>query len=160
MFDGDVDLAAGAVAVVQRSTQTAETFEAVASTVSRTFSNNETVATIEFNSHVRNSANVLVDGNYQVTLIADLITQDGVPMSEDMVFGDVESDQFYNFYGDADGDRDVDNVDFSFFLQTYFKQVGDSSYNPIMDYDADDDVDNVDFSFFLGRYFKQLLFEL
>ena len=160
VFDGEVVLADGAVTVVQRSTQTEAAFETVATSVSTQFSNNQTVATIEFDSHLRNSENVLVDGNYQLTLTANLVTQDGVPMSEDFVFGDVETDQFYSFYGDADGDRDVDNVDFSFFLQTYFKQLGNSSYNPIMDYDADGDVDNVDFSFFLGRYFKQLLFEL
>ena len=158
VFDGDVDLAAGAVTVVQRSTQTAATFETVATTVSRQFANNQTVATIEFDSHVRNTDNVLVDGNYQLTLAKDLVTQDGVPMSEDYVFGNVESDDFYVFYGDADGDRDVDNVDFSFFIQTYFRRLGAAAFNATLDYDADDDVDNVDFSFFLGRYFQTMPF--
>ena len=158
VFDGEVDLADGAVNVVQRSTQTGETFEVVATSVSQEFANGQTTATIEFDSHVRNDDNALVDGNYQLTLTADLVTQDGVPMSEDFVFGDVETDQFYSFYGDADGDRDVDNVDFSFFIQTYFKQLGNATFNSAMDYDADDDVDNVDFSFFLGRYFKTMSF--
>ena len=159
VFDGDVDLANGAVTVVQRSTQTGVTFETVATTVSREFSNNQTVATIEFDSHLRNSDNALVDGNYQITLDAGLVTKNGIPMSEDFVFGDEEEDGFYTFYGDGDGDRDVDNVDFSIFLRTYFKSaVGDPTFDPAMDFDADGDVDNVDFSSFLERYFQSLSF--
>ena len=68
VFDGDVDLAAGAVSLVQRSTQTAATFEAVTSNVSTQLVNNQTIATIQFTSHVRNADGALVDGNYQLTL--------------------------------------------------------------------------------------------
>ena len=100
----------------------------------------------------------LVDGNYELRLNGSLVTQGGVPLSDNFVFGDNEADGFYSFYGDADGDRDVDNVDFSFFLLTYFRTAGLPNFSPVMDFEADGDVDNVDFSFFLGRYFQILPF--
>ena len=161
VFDGDVDVANNAVSVTQRSNSTGATNQAVSASVFTVYdaTDNQTVATIQFDSHVRNGDNMLDDGNYQLTLSASGVTQNGVPMSENYVYGNVESDNFYSFYGDADGDRDVDNVDFSVFVQTYFKRENiDSGYNAIMDYDADGDVDNVDFSFFLGRYFKTMPF--
>ena len=161
VFDGDVDVANNAVSVVQRSNLTGVTNQSVSASVFTMYdeTDDQTVATVQFDSHVRNGDNMLDDGNYQLTLSASGVTQNGVPMSENYVYGDEESDNFYSFYGDADGDRDVDNVDFSVFVQTYFKRLNiNADYNPIMDYDADGDVDNVDFSFFLGRYFKTMSF--
>ena len=157
-FDSEVTLAPGAVSVIQRSTRTEETFETVTVNVTQELVGSQTVATILFNSQVRNIDGILNDGNYQLTLDASLVTSNGVPMSGDYVLGDTEADGFYTLYGDVDGDRDVDNVDFSFFLQTYFRLAADSSFNEALDYDADGDVDNVDFSFFLGRYFRTLPF--
>ena len=161
VFGGEVNVANGAVSILQRSDASAPTNQDVASTVISVYfpASDQTVSTIQFDSHVRNTDNVLLDGNYQLTLNSSLVTSNGVTMAEDYVYGDQQSDGFYSFYGDADGDRDVDNVDFSFFLQTYFKRLDvDNAFNPIMDYDADGDVDNVDFSFFLGRYFKTIPF--
>ena len=161
VFDGEVNVADGAVSILQRSDASAPTNQAVTSNAISVYfpDSDQTVSTIQFDSHVRNSDNALVDGNYQLTVDSSLVTRGGVPMAEDYVYGDQQADGFYSFFGDADGDRDVDNVDFSIFLQTYFKRLNvDSEYNPIMDYDADGDVDNVDFSFFLGRYFKTITF--
>ncbi|MDB4766051.1 M12 family metallo-peptidase [bacterium] len=161
IFDGEVDVASEAVSVVQRSNLSGPTNQPVAASVFTRFDavEDQTVATIQFDSQVRNSENILNDGNYVLTLNASGLTRNGVAMSEDFVFGDQESDGFYTLYGDSDGDRDVDNVDFSVFLQTYFKEEGvDDSYNSTMDFDADGDVDNVDFAAFLNRYFKTLPF--
>ena len=161
IFDGDVNVADGAISILQRSDVDGPTNQAVTSSVISVYyrTSDQTVSTIQFDSPVRNTDNVLPDGNYQLTLNSSLVTRDGVPMAEDFVYGDQQEDGFYSFYGDADGDRDVDNVDFSAFLQTYFKRSGaDASYNPAMDFDADGDVDNVDFSAFLARYFKTLPF--
>ena len=161
VFDGEVNVADGAVSILQLSDASAPTNQAVTTNVITLYfpASDQTVSTIQFDSHVRNSDNILVDGNYQVTVDSSLVTRSGAPMAEDYVFGDQEADGFYSFYGDADGDRDVDNVDFSIFVQTYFKRLDvDDAYNAIMDYDADGDVDNVDFSFFLGRYFKMIPF--
>ena len=151
-FEGDVTFAAGAVSVVQRSTATAETFEAVASNVTQQFDGNQTIATIQFDSHIRNSENALVDGNYQFTLTADLVTRDGVPMSEDFVFGDEEADGFFAFYGDSNGDRTVNIFDLLAFRQTFRAVDGDAAFNPSMDFNADGSVNIFDLLPFRSRF--------
>ena len=160
MFDGDVDVASNAVTAIQRSNATGVTNQSVTANVFAVYheADNQTVATIQFDSHVRNSQNMLVDGNYQVTLNASGVTRDGFPMSADYVIGDQESDDFFSLFGDSDGDRDVDGVDFRAFAQTYFKQEGNAAYNAALDYDADGDVDSSDFRFFARNYFKQMPF--
>ena len=157
-FDGQVTIQSDAISVIQRSTATAATFETVVVDVSEVLDNGNTVATIEFDSHVRNTAFALVDGNYELTLAGHLILRDGIPMGTDLVFGNEEANGFFSFYGDSDGDRDVDNVDLAAFLQTYFAMDGDANYNLTMDYDADGDVDNVDLARFLQRYFNTIPF--
>ena len=135
-FEGDVELADGAVSVVQRSTQTKETFEQVATTVSRQFINDQTIATVQFDSHVRNSDGALDDGNYQITLTGNLVTRKGVPMSSDFVFGDKETHKFYALFGDSDGNRNNDIFDLLAFRKTFNLMSGMPGFDSSMDYDA------------------------
>ena len=104
-FDRDVVLEDGAISVVQRSTATEATFEPVEINVSQQLADGLPVVTVQFDSHVRNSRNALVDGNYQVTLAADRTTLGGAPLLADVVFGDVETDRFHSYFGDNDGNR-------------------------------------------------------
>jgi len=157
-FQGDVTIQPGAILVRQRSTATEETFEDVSINVTETMDGGNRVATIEFSSHVRNAAGVLNDGNYQLTLVGHLILRGGIPMGTDLVFGDEEADGLFSFFGDSDGDRDVDNVDLAAFLGTYDLAVGDAGFDPQLDYDADGDVDNVDLANFLQRYDESIPF--
>jgi hypothetical protein len=157
-FDGDVTLAPGAVSVVQRSTATAETFEAVSTSVSTQLVNGQTMASISFDSHVRNSANALVDGNYQITLNADLVTLDGVPMREDFVFGDVENDAFYAFFGDSDGNRSVDIFALLAFRQAYRSVSGNANYDYAVDYEANGAINIFDLLQFRTRYRETIPF--
>ncbi|WP_162273950.1 carbohydrate-binding protein [Mariniblastus fucicola] len=151
-FEGDVNFAAGAASVVQRSTATEETFESVASSLTKQFVDGETIVTIEFASHVRNSDNALVDGNYQLTLSADLVTQDGFAMTEDFVFGNLQLHGFYAFFGDSNGDRTVNIFDLLSFRQTYGTFFGDPSYNYSMDFNASDSINIFDLLPFRQRY--------
>ena len=157
-FEGEVNLEAGAVSVVQRSTQTEETFETVATTVSQQFSNNQTMATIQFDSHVRNSDNALVDGNYQLTLTGSLVTRGGVPMISDYVFGDVESDGFFCFYGDSDGNRIVNLFDLLPFRQSYSSVFGSPDYRHYLDFNGDGSIGIFDLLPFRSRYASTLPF--
>jgi len=127
-FDGDVQFAEGAISVVQRSTATEATFAPVSISVSQELINDQTIATVQFESLVRNSENALEDGNYQLTLTADLVTRSGVPMEEDFVFGDVESDGFFAFFGDSDADRTVDVFDLLEFRRSFRSSEGDENY--------------------------------
>ena len=159
VFDGDVDLAAGAVSVVQRSTQTEETFEEVATSVSRQFANNQTVVTVEFDSHVRSSGMSLVDGNYQLTLTGSLVTQDGTPMSDDFVFGDQEADNFFVFYSDSDGNRTSNIFDLLPFRRTYRAVLGGANFDQPLDFNADDRINIFDLLAFRVRYRTSIPFE-
>jgi beta-glucanase (GH16 family) len=157
-FEGEVVLEDGAVTVVQRSTQTAETFETVATTVSQEFVNNQTMATIQFTSHVRNSNNALVDGNYQVTLTGNLVTRGGIPMGQDFVFGDTEADAFYTLYGDSDGNRSVNIFDLLTFRQSYLTTVGSPDYEYSLDFGADGSINVFDLLAYRQRYLTSLPF--
>ena len=158
-FDGNVDFAAGAASVVQRSTATEATFEAVSSTINWKFMDGETVATIIFDSHVRNSDGALVDGNYQVTLTGSLVSQDGFAMSEDFVYGDVVTDGFYSYYGDLTGDRSVNVLDLLPFRQSYGSFSGASNFNYAVDFNASGSVNVIDLLQFRNRYGTSLPFE-
>ena len=157
-FDGDVTLAPGAVSFLQRSTATAVTNEPVAVTVNTQFDGNQTMATVSFDSHVRNSANALVDGNYQITLNADLVTLDGVPMREDFVFGDQENHGFFSFFGDADGNRTVNIFDLLGLRQTYLSVAGTPDYDYFFDFDANGVVNVLDLLPFRIRYLDTIPF--
>ncbi len=157
-FDGDVIFGGGAVSVVQRSTATEATFQPVTTNVTVDFPTDQTRITIQFDSHVRNSDNALVDGNYQITLAADLVTRDGVAMVDDYVFGGEETDGFFSYYGDSDGDRNVNIFDLLAFRQSYGSFSGGSDYDFYFDYGADGAVNVFDLLQFRIRYGKSLPF--
>jgi len=121
----------------------------------------QTVVTLTFapNSTFVNAAGTLVDGNYEVELIASLITTQigGFQMDGDgngtggdnHRFGDDAMERFYRLYGDADGDGDVDPTDiFNFFVPA----LSTPSANLWLDGDLDGDVDPTDiFNFAVPR---------
>lgn len=151
-FEGEIEFAEGAFSLIQRTTATEETGDAVAINVSEVFDGTQTIATVQFDSHIRNSENALVDGNYQLTLVADLVTRAGVPMGSDFVFGDVEADGFYALYGESNGNRRVDVVDLLPFRETFGAFTGDPSYDISMDFDANGSVNVFDLFQFRGRF--------
>ncbi|MEM9413146.1 MAG: hypothetical protein AAGA30_18705, partial [Planctomycetota bacterium] len=157
-FDGDVVFADGAFSVIQRSTVTEETFEPLTISVSSTFENGETTATVQFESHFRNSENALEDGNYQLTLNAELVTREGIPMSEDYQFGDEESDGFYSYYGEVTGDRIINVFDFIQFQGAYATSATMTNYRYYLDFDANGVINIFDFIPFSKRFATRLPF--
>ncbi|MEO1529468.1 MAG: sulfatase-like hydrolase/transferase [Planctomycetota bacterium] len=108
----------------------------------------------------------LDDGNYDVTLDASKITYDihlldgnadGIG-GDDHVFGDEADDGFFRFFGDSDGDRDVDGQDFGRLFSTFFRSLGQVGFDPTFDYDGDNDVDGQDYGQFTSRFFQTLNF--
>jgi len=152
LFDSEVTIANGAFSVVQRSTATEETFDVVTINTSEQVVNNQTSVTIQFDSHTRNPDNALVDGNYQVTVDASLVTNNGTPMAADFVFGDVEADGFFAFYGDSDGNRTVNVLDLLTFRQSFRASTGDTAYAFFMDFDANGTVNVLDLLPFRSRF--------
>jgi len=152
LFDREVTIADGAFSVVQRSTATEETFEDVTINLTEQVINNQTQVTIQFDSHTRNPANALEDGNYQLTVDATLVTNQGVPLPDNLVFGSVESDGFFSYYGDFDGNRTVNIFDLLGFRQAWLTSSGDAAYEYFIDFDANDTVNIFDLLPFRARY--------
>ena len=157
-FPHIVAIEEGAVEVIQRSSSTAPTFEMVGVTTTTETVAEQTVLTIQFDDHVRNGTGILEDGNYELKLYGHLILRDGVPMGMDFVLGENENDNLFSYFGDSDGDRDVDNVDLARFLGTYRRNAFQTGFDFRFDYDEDGDVDNVDLARFLGNYRRSLPF--
>lgn len=121
----------------------------------------KTVVTLTFapNSTFVDSTGGLVDGNYEVELVASLITTlvgtyqldgDGNGTGGDNYrFGDDAADSFYRLYGDADGDGDVDPIDlFNFVVPA----LSTPTSNLWLDGDLDGDVDPIDlFNFVIPK---------
>ena len=160
VFDGEVDIANGAISILQRTSATATTNQAVSSSVFTMYDDEEdqTIATVQFNSHVRNGDNVLNDGNYQLTLNANLITRDGFPMSENYVMGDKETDGFFSLYGDSNGDRSLNAADVLPFRRTYRATEGSPNYEASLDFNADGTVNAFDLLQLRRRYRSSLPF--
>ena len=157
-LDGQVVFDPGAFEFVQRSTQTEETFEDVTINVVENFDGTQTTATIQFDSHVRNSNGALVDGNYQLTLVGSLVTRNGIPMPENFVIGDEEADGVFAFFADSNGDREDDIFDLLAFRQTFQSSDGDSNFNPSMDFDGNGSVNIFDLLELRKRYNENLPF--
>ncbi len=157
-FDGEVEFQEEAFTMTQRSTATDETFEPMTINVVDSFADGQTTATIQFLSHVRNDNNALVDGNYQLTLDADLVSLNGVTRVEDFNFGDRIEHAFYAFFGDSNRDRRVDISDLLPFRRSYRASDGDPDYDYDMDYEANGIVDVRDLLQFRIRYLEEIPF--
>ncbi|TWU48669.1 hypothetical protein Poly51_45700 [Rubripirellula tenax] len=161
-FDTDVQLQAGAITVSRRETPGSIVGTVIAplsSATSRVFTISFSGSFVTFGS--------LIDGNYELSVDASKIVsanglgldanQDGVA-GDDFIFGNEATDKFFRYYGDIDGDRDVDGSDFLFFRGAYNKSVGNVGYRRAFNFNLDSKVDGSDFLQFRGRYGKTLLF--
>jgi hypothetical protein len=127
--------------------------------------NGRTVVTLRFGG-ILTEFNSLVDGDYRLIVHGDRIHDsfsglalDGDANGQsggDYVFGDRLFDAFFRFFGDSDGDRDVDNLDFARFRNSYNKSAGDSAYAVCFDNNADGSVNTLDFNIFRLNYLMRL----
>lgn len=82
----------------------------------------------------------LADGEYTLTIRADRIHDRfgrGLDGDSDRRAGGDYRDEFFRRFGDSDGDRDVDHVDWGSFLSTFGRRAADPSYLWYFDYEAD-----------------------
>ncbi len=97
----------------------------------------------------------LADGNYAFTTLADAIRDSAgnqLDGNRDGTGGDDAVDEFFRYFGDVDGDRDVDSRDYRRFRSAYATMVGESIFDTAFDFDGDGDVDARDFQQFRSRY--------
>ncbi len=118
----------------------------------------KTVATLTFSGSGIASGS-LADGNYRLITLAKTITDaagNSLDGNGDGIQGDNATDQFFRYFGDIDGDRDVDARDYWHFRKSYCSIAGDSEFNDLFDFDGDGDIDSRDFSQFRSRYRTRL----
>lgn len=159
-----VDVDAGAFEVTQRGTgdRVDVTFD------TEDDDQGQTVATLTFAGNMTEHGS-LVDGSYELLVKGDHVHEresgrelDGDSDGEsggDFLFGSKAEDGFFRLFGDADGDRDVDNRDFLKFRAAFRTTDPDPAYQWYFDFDADGDVDNRDFLKFSTRFRTELPFE-
>ncbi len=161
-FNGLVTVEQGAFQVVRRGT-----WEEVSVAFTIEDIGDKTFATVTFSGQLTQFGS-LIEGNYQLTVRGNLVhdrfsgrdvdgDDDGLP-GGDYLFGEVELDAFFRYFGDADGDRDVDLTDFAHFRRTYNKGASEPSFNPAFDYDSNGVVNLADFAFFRRNFGKRLSF--
>jgi hypothetical protein len=106
----------------------------------------------------------LADGRYQLTLLSNRISIGNVALDGnsdgaaggDFVFGNHAADQFFRFFGDSDGDGDVDGQDYGRFGLTFLRSSPDPAFDPAFDFDGDNDVDGQDYGRFGLRFLRQV----
>ncbi|QDV46478.1 FG-GAP repeat protein [Stieleria neptunia] len=159
VFDREVDARSTAFSIIDRDREV----EVDGLTVSSRLENGGTVATITFlpGAFVQTRSNglhSLRDGSYQLNVDGAQITavSTDLPMAGDVSFGDDAADRFFRFFGDSDGDRDVDGQDYGRFGRSFLKQAGDAPLHSGFDHDGDGDVDGQDYGYFGLNFLKTL----
>jgi hypothetical protein len=100
----------------------------------------------------------LADGNYTAQLMADGITD---PAGNAVALTAANPQQsgafsFFRYFGDVDGDRDVDFYDFFFYQRTSGKKTGESGFNAALDFNGDGAITNADLDAYRAHHLTAL----
>ncbi|MEM6468239.1 MAG: hypothetical protein AAF802_01625 [Planctomycetota bacterium] len=152
-FDSMVTVAEGAFIVTTKEGRPVSVSQSV-STVE-----GKTEARLTFSGVEVDATGSLIDGNYRLEILDTLVTdQQGRALDGDgdFIAGGLARDDFFRLFGDSDGDRDVDGVDFLAFRRA-FRTVGtDNAFDQAFDSDNDVDVDGIDFLAFRDAFRTRL----
>ncbi len=160
-FDGEVSINANAFEVLKRGAGGG----AVGTTVTTSLDGlGRTVATIVFSGPFTRGGASLVDGNYQLSINASLIDRNGLALDGDLnglaggdrFFGTDEADNFYAFFGDTSGDRNISLSEFNGFRSSFGKASGDAGYSDLFDFDGNQAIGLTDFNQFRQRFGQSL----
>lgn len=89
----------------------------------------------------------LADGNHTATLVAAGIQDASGRLLDgngDGRGGDDYAFDLFRYFGDTQGDRDVDNAELFQLRRTFLETTGSDRFDPLFDHDGDNDVDNSD----------------
>jgi hypothetical protein len=159
-FSSTANIDSGAFQLINTSSS-----QPVTVTLSTQVISGKTVATLTFTgSEMENGS--LKDGRYQLTVYgnkvhdaatgADLDGDNNGTTGGNHVFGAADADNFFRYFGDYDGDYDVDGIDFSYFRTTMNKSSANPGFLWCFDFDNDGDVDGIDFAYFRNHMNKTL----
>ncbi|MFN7844747.1 MAG: hypothetical protein ACK5N9_23745 [Pirellula sp.] len=162
IFDGPTTWEGNAFRVVQRGSG----IEIAVAVTSSVDAQGRTVAELRFSGPLTRANGALTDGNYQLTIDGSKIFRNGQTLDanrdglggDTVNFGNQATDRFFTFFGDANGSRNVDMIDFLAFRSTFGRPSSSSAYNRSMDFDDNGLIDMLDFLQFRGRFGRQLNF--
>ncbi|MEO1527261.1 MAG: FG-GAP-like repeat-containing protein [Planctomycetota bacterium] len=160
-FDSEVDAPANAFQIRDRQSGTVLDTLQVSNVVIGT---GQTVSTLSFGEGGNlvfdrvNGEHTLVDGNYVLTIDSSLIqlVGGGPTLESDVDFGVDDVDGFFRFFGDSDGDRDVDGQDLGRFAQSFPKTLGEEGFDRLFDSDGDEDVDGQDYGRIASNFLQSI----
>jgi hypothetical protein len=124
-----------------------------------------TVVTLTGFTGAEATAGSLNDGRYTLTALASQVSAggqaldgngDGTPGDDYVLTDSGAAGGLYRLYGDATGDRRVDNADFFLLRQTFLRSTGDPLFLSGLDYDSSGTVDNADLFQFKLRFGSSL----
>jgi hypothetical protein len=124
-----------------------------------------TVVTLTAFTGAEATARSLNDGKYTLAALASQITAggqaldgngDGTPGDNFVLSDSGAAGGLYRLFGDANGDRRVDNADFFLLKQTFLRPAGDPLFLAGLDSDGSGVVDNADFFQFKLRFGQSL----
>ncbi len=166
-FNTEVTIAPGAFSLARRGAGAFNSIPASNLTVlvSTSVVNRKTIATLTFSgSEILGGS--LADGNYRLRIDATRVVasgialdgnNDGVP-GGDYTLGELATDRIFRMFGDSDGNRRSNALDYSRFQIAYGTRSTDVNYNSIFDYQSNNVINAVDFSQFSQRYGTVLIF--
>jgi hypothetical protein len=107
----------------------------------------KTVAVLTF-SGTNTDFTSLADGRWKLEINAEQVIGDstGLPMAANYL-----SVEFHRRFGDSDGDRDVDSLDFIRFRNAIGSNSSQAAYRAYFDSEGDGDIDSLDFIRFRQR---------
>jgi len=157
VFTEDVFDSLGAGSLSLRNTTTGETLAPSALEITRGAGNRVmmTFPTLPAGS--------LPDGNYTLTIVATRTADaagNAFDGDGDGIGGDDGFQRFFRYFGDTDGDRDVDFLDTYWFQRTYGRATGDAQYATSLDVNQDGVVDATDRGMFQAHYLSVLAPEM
>lgn len=158
-FAGSVFLDAGAFTLAKLDATGALT-GLINTNASVSDSAGNTSVVLTFSGNLVDLGGSLSDGNYYLTTVGNRIhaadTGADLDGNRDGLAGGDRIDAFFRRFGDTDGDRDVDTLDYARFRNAYSKTLGVAGYQAYFDSDSDTDIDALDYARFRQRFGTQL----
>lgn len=153
VFDGEVQFDAGQVAAGFAVTTPSGSIVPV-TLESSVFSAGKTTFVLKVTAGSFSDGAGLKDGNYRLTIYGSVLNVDA---DNDDQLGGTRVDDFFRFFGDSDGDRDVDALDYNRFRQAYANTTSNDVLDLLFDFDGDGKTDaDSDISQFRLRNGKKL----
>jgi hypothetical protein len=113
----------------------------------------QTVARLTFGGPLTEFGS-LSDGNYHLTVLGSQVNSSGVALDGDGdgVPGGDNVSTLYRLFGDVNGDRSVDGLDFFQLRSTFNQASADPGFLAYLDFNGDGVVDGLDFFQFRTRF--------